>query len=326
MLLGPLSGTEHGHRDDPNCTQNADWLYLNDYDRLMMQRPGRDLPAWPDDLVVALSCADVNAAELRNVRTSRRPRPVEQYAADGIVVDLATAPSGRDLNRLELRGRRWASGLGLDTPEVLAAAADGTWVLSRRLPLRRASGVGYVDQALLTAEVIAGGPPPPPGPPATAWRGSRRSLVARTVRGVAAGVPLRLWWAARAAARSLPQVPIAHGDFYHRNVLWPADRDRVAVVDWEYLGPGPRHGDLVRMWTILPDADDRGLLLDRLLGRLPRGEWREVGTLLVWLSLRLLGENAKAPRRHRSPADLAHARRMVPEALRIATGLGAWPP
>ncbi len=135
---------------------------------------------------------------------------------------------------------------------------------------------------------------------------------------------MRLWWAARAAARTLPQVPVAHGDYYHRNVLWRPEGE-LCVVDWEYLGAGPRHGDLLRLWTILPDRADRDALLDRILAAAPAAQHREVATLGLWLALRLLGENLKAAREDRNSADLAHAWSIQSEARALARAHNAWP-
>src|SRR5690349_1339558 len=63
---------------------------------------------------------------------SARLGVVEGVFADR-VLGLAVAESGRLRLRAELRGRRWAEEREVGVPEVLAAADDGRWLLSRRV-------------------------------------------------------------------------------------------------------------------------------------------------------------------------------------------------
>lgn len=252
-------------------------------------------------------------------------RPVTRLRAGPLVVEVADSPAGRVRIRRELWGRAWATTVGLCTPTVYGADPDGAWLVGEWIDSAPPGGPDFLDRAIETAERIRTAPPPPPGPPASVWRSPRRAAPARTARAVVARMPLRLWWAARSAARALPQTPVVHGDFYHRNVLWQPDRGRVSVVDWEYLGPGPHHVDLLRMWTILPERAERDALLDRVLAAAPAPERREIAVLGLYLALRLWGENVKAPARDRDAADLAHARSIQGEAHALARAHGAWP-
>jgi aminoglycoside phosphotransferase (APT) family kinase protein len=188
-----------------------------------------------------------------------------------------------------------------------------------------AEGPEYVQRAIEVADRIAATPEPPGVErDASSWRAPRRTVVTRAARNISGGVPLRLWLAARRQAGSLPHPrTVAHGDFYPRNVLWA--RSGIHVVDWEYAGWAPRHTDLLRLWSILRRRDDRDRVISSVLADADDQERARVGSLLLWLSLRLLGENLSAARANRNAADLAHARAMVPEASRLARRLGAWP-
>lgn len=273
----------------------------------------------------ALAEHGIDPDSLRTVGKLGLRRPVTRLVGDGVVVELAESDAGRLRIRRELWGRAWADRAGVPTATVLAADPAGSWLVSEWVEAGAPSGPSYLDRAVEVAGLIAAAPPPLPGPPPSVWRSPRHAALTRTARAVAGRMPVRLWWAARAAARALPQVPVAHGDFYHRNVLWRRDRGEVCVVDWEYLSAGPRHGDLLRLWTILPSRTDRDALLHRILTAVPAAQHREVATLGLWLALRLLGENLKADRRDRNPADLAHAWSIQPEARILARTHNAWP-
>lgn len=282
-------------------------------------------PVLPAELRAVLADHGIGATALRVRGTTGLRRPITRLGAGAVVVELADSPAGRVRLRRELWGRAWAAAVGLATPAVHAADPDGAWLVGEWIEPGFPGGPAFLDRAVEAAERIRRAPPPPLGPPASVWRSPATAAPGRTARAVAARMPLRLWWAARAAARALPRTPVAHGDFYHRNVLWQPDRDRVSLVDWEYLGPGPRHGDLLRLWTILPRRDDRDAVLDRLLVAAPAAEHREIATLGLYLALRLWGENVKTPRRDRDAADLAHARSIQAEARALARAHGAWP-
>jgi hypothetical protein len=291
-----------------------------------LRRPAETAPVdLPSGLVAAITERGVTPADLQPMGKAGLRRPVARLGADGIVAEIAESDEGRARIRRELWGRSWATRAGLPTAAIHACDPDGGWLVGEWVTAAPIGGERYLDRAVQTAVLIGAAEPPPQGPGAAVWSSPRRAAIVRTARAVAGRMPLRLWWAARAAARALPQVPVAHGDYYHRNVLWRADRDEVCVIDWEYLGTGPRHGDLLRMWTVLPDRRDRDSLMDRLLSASPPAQHREIATLGLWLALRLLGENVKSPRTDRNAADLAHARSILPEARELARTHGAWP-
>lgn len=252
-------------------------------------------------------------------------RPVRCLMSDDVVVEMATSSAGKTRILRELHGRRWAASAGIPTAAVYDSAPDGAWMVSERILPSPPTGPSFLDRAVDTALLIADAAPPPPGPSPSVWRAPRRTLLVRHARGIAGGIPPLLWWAARRRAMKLPIAQVCHGDYYHRNVLWQPNAGQVRVVDWEYLGPGQRHSDLLRLWTVLPDRADRDALLVRIFDKIPPTQHRDVATLGLWLALRLLGENAKAPRRDRNAADLAHARSIQPEAVELAKAHDAWP-
>jgi aminoglycoside phosphotransferase (APT) family kinase protein len=267
----------------------------------------------------------VDGDELRPYGKLGLRRPVARLGAGRVVLEMALNDDGRARIRRELWGRAWAARAGLPTAAVHGADGDGSWLLAEWVEPAPAAGARYLERALAMASALALAEPPPSAPGASVWRSPRRAALVRTGRALAGRMPLRLWWAARRAARALPVVPIAHGDYYHRNVLWRPERDEVCIVDWEYLGPGPRHGDALRLWTVLPTRADRDALLARLFAAAPVAQHREIALLALWLSLRLLGENIKSPRADRNDADLAHAWSLQPEARALAKANGAWP-
>jgi hypothetical protein len=259
------------------------------------------------------------------VRPSSPAHPLTRYRCDGVVVEVAVGEAGRRRLRVEASGRAWADKHGIPTVPVLDTEPDGAWLLSAWVDPCAAEGPDYVRGAIEVADRIAATPEPPDVElDASSWRAPRRTVVTRAVRNITGGVPLRLWLAARRQARSVPHPrAVAHGDFYPRNVLWA--RSGIHVVDWEYVGWAPRHTDLLRLWSILRRRDDRDRVISSVLADADDQERARVGSLLLWLSLRLLGENLSAARANRNAADLAHARAMVPEASRLARQLGAWP-
>jgi hypothetical protein len=285
----------------------------------------RALPL-PEPVRNLLAEAGVPVGALRPAGRLGPRRPVHRLAGGGLIVELASAgEAGRLRLRREAWGRSWAQSVGVRTVPLLGAGPEGEWLVSEWWEPSAPGGAGYLDDAISTALRIASAPPPPAGPPPNVWSSPRRAVPLRLAKGLLGGVPTRLWWAARQAASELPTVPVAHGDFYHRNALWCPERGGVHVVDWEYLGPGTRHSDLVRLWTLLPLSSDREDLQARMLRLVPADQHRELGVLALYLALRLLGENVKGDRRDRHPADLAHARAIQPEARALARDLGAWP-
>jgi len=279
----------------------------------------------PEPVRSALSDLDVAPTVLEATAFAGPRRPVRRLVGGGVVVEIADTDTGRLRLRRELWGREWARQVGIPTVPVLAADPDGGWLVAEWWRPARPAGAGFLDDAVATALRIAGSPPPPPGPPPAVWTSPRWVAPVRLLRGAVGGVPTRLSLAARRAAAALPDVPVAHGDFYHRNALWCPERGGVHVVDWEYLGSGRRHVDLVRLWTLLPQRTDRDALRDRILALTPLDEHRDIGALALYLALRLLGENVKGRRGDRHRADVDHARTIQPEARELARALDAWP-
>ena len=280
----------------------------------------------PEPIRALLAGIGVSPGALRPTRRLGPRRPVHRLIGGGVVIEVAAASElGRLRLRREVWGRQWAQGIGVATVPVLGSDPAGDWLVSEWWEPSAPAGDAFLDDAVATALRIATAAPPPAGPPPNTWASPRRSAPIRLARGLLGGVPTRLWWAARQAAAALPTTPVAHGDFYHRNALWCPERGGVQVVDWEYLGPGLRHGDLLRLWSLLPARADREALLARILNLVPGPQHPDVGTLAVYLALRLLGENVKGARRDRHPADLAHARAVQPEARALARDLGGWP-
>ena len=280
----------------------------------------------PEPARALLATVGVSPGGLRPTRGPGPSRPVNRWVGCGVVVEVANARQEARLRlRREIWGRDWARSVGVATVPLLGSDPDGGWLVSEWWEPSAPAGNAFLDDAVATALRIAAAPTPPAGLPPNVWASSRRSVPVRLARGLLGGVPTRLWWAARQAATALPKIPVAHGDFYHRNTLWCPDRGGVQVVDWEYLGPGLLHGDLLRLWTLLPNRADRDALLTRILRLAPAEQHRDVGTLALYLALRLLGENVKGARRDRHAADLAHARAIQPEARALAHDLDAWP-
>ncbi|MGH3383389.1 MAG: phosphotransferase family protein [Nocardioidaceae bacterium] len=258
-------------------------------------------------------------------RATSATYPLRRYRDGGLVVEVAADAEGRRRLRVEASSRAWASAHDIPTPTVQAADPDGRWLVAEWVDPTDSSGQEYVSRSIEVAGRIAVvGAPPAVGPDASTWRAPRRSTLTRAVRNVVGGVPPRLFLAARRQVAALDHPrEVAHGDFYPHNVIGSASG--VQVVDWEYVGWAPRHTDLIRMWSVLRSRSDRDQLMVALLDGADPTERRRVGALLLWHSLRLLGENLSAPRRGRDPGNTEHARAMVPEASAWAVDLGAWP-
>lgn len=265
-----------------------------------------------DRVAAVLRELGIAESELSPVGKVGVPRPVRRWRAGDVVVERADNPAGALRIQRETAGRRWAARVGVPTAPIVDADPDGAWLVARWVAPVATIEESYVDAALDAAETIAAASPPPDGPPSQRWSSPRRTRLARTLRGIVGGVPLAQWWRARRRAAQLPQVPLAHGDFYHRNV--PGGPGGVAVVDWEYVGPGPRHGDMLRLWSVLPARAERDYAMRAVLARVPATDHASVGVLAHWLALRRLGENVKAPRAHRNADDTAHAREVLAEA------------
>jgi aminoglycoside phosphotransferase len=241
------------------------------------------------------------------------------------VIDLAVTENGRLRIAAELRGRRWAEERGIGVPEVLAAADDGRWLLSRRVHSAAAGGREWTDEAIEAAVRIA----PPPAPPGQAWepptpgrRGRARASVEYTGRLLRAGVRLGELRAVRTAARHLPLSEVSHGDFRAPNVVLDEAAGGLVVLEWAGVRPGPRHRDLLTLWATTPGEDDRAVVADVVLDRTAGWERPDVGLLWHAVALEQLVERVTRPDRG-DGLDVGFARRRLAEARRMAVGLGS---
>lgn len=277
--------------------------------------------------VLATVChsLDLRVGDFVEARADSNKYPGQRFRADDLVIEIAQTGEAARRLRLEVAGREWAASQGVETPEIIAAADDGGWMASRWTSTVAPQGEAYVDAALAAAAAIAAaGDLPAATQEASSWSAPRSTRLLRGARVVLGGVPLRLWRATRAQLDAFEHpMAIAHGDFYPRNVLNTGTG--VQVVDWEFVGRLPRHSDLARLWSVLDRPEDRDRVLAEMLAGADAEERRRVGTLVLWHSLRLLGENLSAPPRLRTPETLAHARSMIGPASALARDLGAWP-
>jgi aminoglycoside phosphotransferase len=255
---------------------------------------------------------------------STRLGVVEGVLADRVLA-LAVTESGRLRLRAELRGRRWAEEREVGAPEVLAAAEDGRWLLSRRVHSGPSGGERWTTAALDAAVRIA----PPPAPPGTHWEppsprtvGRARASAEDTARLVRAGVRLGELRAVRTAARQLPLSEVSHGDFRAANAVLDEDLGRLVVLDWPRLRPGPRHHDLLTLWATTADAEDRAQIAEVVHSRTAAWERPDVG--LLWHAVALEQLAARVTRPDRGDGlDAGFARRRVEEARRTARELGS---
>jgi hypothetical protein len=252
---------------------------------------------------------------------------VQGVLADRIL-DLAVTESGRLRLRAELRGRRWADERGIGVPEVLAAADDGRWLLSRRVRPAPAGGARWTEEAIEAAVRIA----PPPAPPGEPWQapdgGTTRTAALRRARAsvqdagrlVRAGVPLGELRAVRAAARQLPLAEIGHGDLRAANAVLDEELGRLVVLEWAGVQTGPRHRDLLTLWATTPGEEDRARIADVVLERTAGWEEPDVGVLWHAVALEQLVARVTRPDRG-DGLDAPFARARLAEARRIAADL-----
>jgi hypothetical protein len=241
------------------------------------------------------------------------------------VLALAVTESGRLRLRAELRGRRWAEERQVGVPEVLAAADDGRWLLSRRVQQGRAGGERWVAAAVDVAVRVA----PPPGPPGGHWAppaprplGRARMTAEDTGRLLRGGVRLGELRAVRAAARQLPLAEVTHGDYRAANVVLDEEQDRAVVLDWAGVRSGPRHADLLTLWATTPDAEDRAELAEVVRRRTAGWEEPDVGLLWHAVALEQLVSRLTRPDRG-DGLDARFARARLAEARRTARALGS---
>ncbi|MGY1715070.1 hypothetical protein ACI78R_11480 [Geodermatophilus sp. SYSU D01106] len=245
------------------------------------------------------------------------------------VLDLAVTESGRRRLRAELRGRRWAEERQVGVPEVLAAADDGRWLLSRRVHPGVSGGQHWTAAAVETAVRIAPLPVPPGqpwSPPAGPALRRARATVGDTGRLLRGGLRMGELRAVRAAAAQLPLSEVGHGDYRAANVVLDADGadegDRVVVLEWSGVRAAPRHRDLLTLWATTPDAQDRAQVGEVVLSR--TAGWEEPDVGLLWHAVALEQLVARLTRADRGDGlDAAFARARLDEARGMAEELGS---
>ncbi len=259
---------------------------------------------------------------------SARAGVVQGVLADR-VLDLAVTESGRRHLRAELRGRRWAEERQVGVPEVLAAADDGRWLLSRRVHPGVPGGARWTAAAVETAVRIAPLPVPPGqpwSPPAGPALRRARATVGDTGRLLRGGVRLGELRAVRAAAAQLPLSEVGHGDYRAANLVVDSDapdgEGRLVVLEWSGVRAAPRHRDLLTLWATTPDAQDRAQVGEVVLSR--TAGWEEPDVGLLWHAVALEQLVARLTRAERGDGlDAAFARARLDEARGMAEELGS---
>jgi hypothetical protein len=188
----------------------------------------------------------------------------------------------------ELRRREWARAQGLPQPVVVRAAEDH--VVVERLPDDPPVGRRFVELAIDLCERIGRADPPPVEVLASSddRRASRRTLPLRAARMARSPMRMTAFKAAQRAAFTLDTPVLAHGDFHPGNLLYDAIRERLVPIDWEFVGPGPLHGDLLTLWVHLREPEDRDALVRAVLRA--GADRQDVGTLQRWFVQRHLAD------------------------------------
>ena len=241
------------------------------------------------------------------------------------VVDLAVTENGRLRILAELRGRRWADEREIGVPTVLAASEDGRWLLSGRVHPAPAGGERWTTEAVAAAVRIAPLPAPagePWEPPVGPALARARAAVQDSGLLVRGGVWLGELRAVRAAARELPRSEVVHGDFRAANLVLEEDDERLVVLEWAGLRPGPRHRDLLTLWATTPAEAGRRQIAEAVLDRTAGWEVADVG--LLWHAVALEQLVARLTRPDRGDGlDAVFARQRLVEARQLAADLGS---
>lgn len=239
------------------------------------------------------------------------------------VVYLAWDERGRARVRREARRLRWAAEAGIPVPPLVDGDARGSWIAVRRVRDDPPVGAVYVEAALAAASSVAGAAPPP----AAVLQGTRTrraptaSRPIRMFRMWSAGMDLREFASARAAAGALPHDTLAHGDFHLANVLFDALAGCVHLVDLEYLSYAPKGTDALMLWAGLDRREDREAVVEALL-RPPEADRVRLAVLHRWLALRVLADLVIAPPHEREPHRIVEAFALVDEARENARRWG----
>jgi hypothetical protein len=291
-----------------------------------MRKPGRPAAADGGRARVSALLAELGVEQplLGVTDLGTRLGIVQGVLADR-VVDVAVTESGRLRIRAELRGRRWAEEREIGVPEVLAAADDGRWLLSRRVRPGPTGGPRWTEAAVEAAVRIA----PPPAPPGEPWQPTEGTAVRRARasaedagRLVRAGIRLGELRSVRAATRQLPLAEVAHGDLRAANAVLDDELGTLVVLEWTGVHAGPRHRDLLTLWATTPGEKDRAHIADVVLERTAGWEEQDVG--LLWHAVALEQLVARVTRPDRGDGlDVAFARARLADARVLAAELGS---
>lgn len=279
------------------------------------------VPETVRDRVEALAARTGERFTLRPMPPGRAtPGAVWVAQGTGCVAHIAADPQGAARLRLELAARHWARAAGVAVPPLSSADSGGRWLVSTVVP-QDPESPATVRAVVGAATRLARRPLPSLPAPAASWRASKRSW-ARLFRSVTA-LPVAEFRRARTLAMSQPTAP-AHGDLNEGNALWDAGDGVVRLIDFEYVGAYPWGWDASTYWVHLPDAEQRALLLDLVLGDPHGPDRRGFGALLHWHSLRHLADLvATVPRREQEPAGVAVARARLDEARALVRCWGS---
>ena len=235
---------------------------------------------------------------------------------------LAGDEEGRRRILLEVRRLAWARREGLRVPPMVGHAADGSWLVSERVPNDPPVGPGYVGAAAQAARMLAAAPPPPSEVLEGSYgrRAPRRGRLLRLARLAAGGVSVREFVGLRRAVAALRADALSHGDYHPNNILYDAGAGAVTLTDFEMLGMAPWGSDLLLMWVTLDHDDDRERLLAELLEGADEHERSRLGLLHRWITLRVLAERVALPRGRREREPIEEARDLVARSRENARG------
>lgn len=280
----------------------------------MPRKQSTSHPRVPPELAPVLRSFVEQHGEPERWARTEIDRPWVVLSADAVGYlsynDPSTARLDREASRL-----RWASGAGIPVPNILESSAN--MFVTERVRHHQPRGRRYLELAIDAAQRIESAEPPQLGSGAGQRTSHRRTRPQRALRALAGRLDPRAFIEARNAAALLPRDALSHGDFHPNNVLFDPGSDRVAVIDWSYLGLQPRGTDLAYLWTQLEAPEDRAVLVDRLISNAP--DTRRLAVLLRWLAFRSFVETiTDRPWRQRDPIKIDGARLVMREAEDVA--------
>ena len=272
------------------------------------------LPDCPPGLLAALREREPVVERL----SDHRPRfHVRLRTAEGpLFAWYSHHPDDNDAlsHELAVRGAIGTHGV-LRSPPVLAHGDN--WRLERMVtpePLAGHSTIGLVVEAwrhLAQLDLPRRRP--------TGRAASRPAMLRRRGRLLLSPLPTSdVLRAKRLGQRSTLPTVTSHGDFHLAHVL-PHDQ-AVWVIDWELSGRAPFGSDLMQLWASLPDAEDRGILLDAALGLITPAERGELHRLRYVALVRRISSKLTELQRFgsRDPEDARVLLELLPEARAAA--------